>query len=210
MLNRLIGDIYKYLLIFTQTFNKIMSEKLDQLSSLFELTSESDIKSLEFLMKALEKSNQEGFDYIEFKQSYAALIKLPMDKPLAMMSAFTTGTTMGLTKDKLEKSPEFYKQIIQKEKVQFDSALKNQKEAKVDGRKAEQQKLQSQIDRNKDLISKLQSEINDYQKNIDGVDSQIAESIAKIEDSRYKFEHTFAEIITEFNKDIELINQNIK
>ena len=62
-----------------------MSEKLDQLSSLFELTSESDIKSLEFLMKALEKSNQEGFDYIEFKQSYAALIKLPMDKPLAMM-----------------------------------------------------------------------------------------------------------------------------
>lgn len=76
--------------------------------------------------------------------------------------------------------------------------------------KAEQQKLQSQIDRNKDLISKLQSEINDYQKNIDGVDSQIAESIAKIEDSRYKFEHTFAEIITEFNKDIELINQNIK
>ena len=68
MLNRLIGDIYKYLLIFTQTFNKIMSEKLDQLSSLFELTSESDIKSLEFLMKALEKSNQEGFDYIEFKQ----------------------------------------------------------------------------------------------------------------------------------------------
>ena len=174
MLNRLIGDIYKYLLIFTQTFNKIMSEKLDQLSSLFELTSESDIKSLEFL------------------------------------SAFTTGTTMGLTKDKLVKSAEFYKQIIQKEKVQFDSALKNQKEAKVDGRKAEQQKLQSQIDRNKDLISKLQSEINDYQKNIDGVDSQIAESIAKIEDSRYKFEHTFAEIITEFNKDIELINQNIK
>jgi len=186
-----------------------MSGKLDQLSSLFQLSAETDSKSLEFLMKALEKSNQDGFDYIEFKQSYNALTLLPMDKALAMKSAYTTGSTMGLTKETLLKSADFYKQIIQKEKVQFDSALRNQKEQKIDGRKAEQQKLQSQIDRNKDLISKLQAEINDYQKSIDGVDSEIAESIAKIEDSRYKFEHTFAEIIAEFNKDMELINQNI-
>lgn len=186
-----------------------MSGKLDQLSSLFQLSAETDAKSLDFLMKALEKSNQDGFDYIEFKQSYHALIQLPMEKPLAIKSAFTTGSTMGLTKESLVKSAEFYKQIIQKEKVQFDSALKNQKEHKIDGRKAEQQKLQSQIERNKDLITKLQTEINEYQKSIDGVDSEIAESIAKIEDSRYKFEHTFAEIITEFNRDIELINTNL-
>lgn len=186
-----------------------MSGKLDQLTTLFQLAPDIDPKSLEFLMKALEKSNQEGFDYIEFKQAYNALIQLPMDKNLAMKSAFTTGSTMGLSKEALLKSADFYKQVIQKEKVQFDSALKNQKEQRVDGRKAEQQKLQAQIDRNKDLINKLQAEINEYQKSIDGVDSEIEAAIAKIEDSRYKFEHTFAEIIAEFNKDIDLINQNI-
>ncbi len=186
-----------------------MSGKLNQLSNLFKLSPETDQKSLEFMMMALEKNNQEGFDYIEFKQAYNALLLLPLEEVMAIKSAFTTGNTLGLTKEALLRSADFYKQVIQKEKVQFDAALKNQREQKIDGRKAEQQKLQDQITRNKDLINKLQTEINEYQKSIDGVDEEISAAIARMEDSRYKFEHTFSEIIAELTKDIELINQNI-
>ncbi|HRN34790.1 MAG TPA: hypothetical protein PLC76_10920 [Saprospiraceae bacterium] len=186
-----------------------MSGKLNQLSNLFKLSPEADQKSLEFMMMALEKNNQEGFDYIEFKQAFNALLLLPLDEVMSVKSAFTTGNTLGLTKESLLRSADFYKQVIHKEKVQFDAALKNQREQKIDGRKAEQQKLQDQISRNKDLINKLQAEIDQYQKSIDGVDEEIEAAIAKIEDSRYKFEHTFSEIITQLSKDIELINQNI-
>jgi hypothetical protein len=64
-----------------------------------------------------------------------------MDQALAIKSAFTTGSTMGLNKENLLKSVDFYKQVIQKEKVQFDIALKNQREQKVDGRKVGTTKL---------------------------------------------------------------------
>ncbi|MCO6459840.1 MAG: hypothetical protein J5I59_00415 [Saprospiraceae bacterium] len=186
-----------------------MSGKLDHLSDLFKLQSDIDTKSLDFLMNALKKSNQDGFDYIEFKQAYNALTQLPMEPDLAMKSAFTTGGTMGLNKEGLLKSAEFYKQVIQREKAQFDVALKNQREQKIENRKSEQKNIQNQIDRNKDLVNKLQTEIEELQKQIDAVDKEIDAAVSKIEDSRYKFEHAFSEIITEINKDIELINQNI-
>ncbi len=186
-----------------------MSEKIDQLSDLFQFSSDIDTKSLDFLTMALRKNNQSGFDYIEFKQAYKALTKLPMDQALAVKSAFTTGSTMGLNKENLLKSVDFYKQVIQKEKVQFDIALKNQREQKVEARKAEQQSLIDQINRNKDLINKLQADIDDIQKKYDAVDKDIEAAVQKIEDSRYKFEHAFSEIITEISKDIDLINQNI-
>lgn len=186
-----------------------MPSNFEQLTSLFTVSDKLDPKSLEFLVKALAKGNQEGFDYIEFKQAYKALTQLPMDKALAMKSAFTTGMTMGLTKEKLLNSAEYYKQVVQKEKVLFDLALKNQTTQKVEGRKQEQIELQQQVDRNKELIASLQQEIEEFQKSIDGVDSEIQEAIRRIEDSRYRFENTFAEIIGEFSRDYDDINTNI-
>ena len=39
-----------------------------------------DKKFLEVLASALEKNNQEGFDYFEFRQSLINLSKMPMDE----------------------------------------------------------------------------------------------------------------------------------
>lgn len=59
------------------------------------------------------------------------------------------------------------------------------------------------------MIVKLQADIDDIQRKYDAVDTDIEAAVQKIEDSRYKFEHAFSEIITEISKDIDLINQNI-
>ncbi|MEM6967493.1 MAG: hypothetical protein AAF573_22205, partial [Bacteroidota bacterium] len=60
-----------------------------------------DEKSISFLTGALDRNNLPGFDYIEFKQSLAALAKLNMDEETAFKSAFATAATVGLTKGKL-------------------------------------------------------------------------------------------------------------
>ena len=63
-----------------------------------------DEKSVDYLTSALAKNNLPGFDYLEFKQSLAALADLGMDEPTAIKSAFATASTVGLTKDKLVKT----------------------------------------------------------------------------------------------------------
>lgn len=174
----------------------------DNNNKLFKISNEADIKSLQFLLRALDKNNQQGFDYIEFKQALEALKEIPMAEDLAIKSAYTTGMTMGLTKEKLIESAEFYKQVIQNEKAQFDVALKNQFNQKVSGRKTEQEKYQEQIERNEDLIKSLQNEVVELKKQIDLIDQEINQSVEKIEDSRYKFEHTFSEILSIINQDL--------
>jgi len=101
-----------------------MQESSEKIKSLFSLNEEIDTKSMDFLVQALYKNNLPEFDYLEFKQSMMALINMPMEQTLAMKSAYTTGNTVGLTKENLLKSADFYKNILQQEKIQFDAALK--------------------------------------------------------------------------------------
>ena len=49
----------------------------------------TDDKSLKFIIRALDKSNLEGFDYLEFIQAVDNLKKLPMEEDLAFKSAFS-------------------------------------------------------------------------------------------------------------------------
>ena len=181
----------------------------NKISNLFIQSEEIDPKSMDYLVNALESNNQKDFDYLEFKQSLVAMAAFNMENELAMKSAFATGTTVGLTKESLLQSADFYKSILQKEKAMFDAALKKQNDQRVESRKNDQDKLTQQITRNKDLINKLQAEINENQKNIDNIDKEIADNIGKIEQTRYKFEHTFAEVINQINQDITNITKLI-
>ena len=72
-----------------------------KLKSIFGNHHGLDERSINVLTKALENANLPGFDYLEFKQSLAALTQMNMDEAMAIKSAFATASTMGLTKEKL-------------------------------------------------------------------------------------------------------------
>ena len=75
-----------------------MSERILEI---FSGIDKLDKKSVAFLLKAIKENNLPGFDYLEFKQSLNGLKKMDMDETTAIKSAFTTGSTVGLTKSKL-------------------------------------------------------------------------------------------------------------
>ena len=166
-----------------------------------------DQKSVDFLTKALEKSNLPGFDYIEFKQSLDALSNLNMDEETAFKSAFATASTVGLTKTKLLKTAGHYKKVLANEKSQFDAALQNQVEQKVAGKESEVKKLKDQIAKHEEKIKQLQDQVAKFQKTIDGADAQIEAARKKIDKTRDGFEHTHRSILNQIEKDIENINK---
>ena len=166
-----------------------------------------DQKSVDFLTKALEKSNLPGFDYIEFKQSLDALSKLNIEEETAFKSAFATASTVGLTKTKLLHTAEHYKKVLANEKVQFDSALHKQIEQKVAGKEGEVNKLKDQIVKHQEKIKQLQDQIAKFQKTIDGADAQIDAARKKIESTRDGFEHTHQSILNQIDVDIENIKK---
>jgi len=165
-----------------------------------------DEKSLTFLVKALEKNNLPGFDYIEFKQSLHNLQAMDVTDAMAYKSAYATASTVGVTKDKLLKTAEHYKQVLSKEKKQFDEALGKKMEERVQSKQKEVEKLKKQIEEYQAKIQELESRIEKAQATIDHADEHIQEARTKIESTAEAFQITHQSILNQINQDIESIN----
>ena len=164
-----------------------------------------DSKSMDFLTQALSRNNLPGFDYLEFKQSLSALAAMSMDEETAFRSAFATAATVGLTKEKLMKTAQHYKQVLDQEKTQFDQALQRQMEQRVASKRSEVEKLKKQIEEYRIKIHQLEEKIQKSQTTVDQADGKIQEDLDKIEQTKSNFEHTFQSVKNQIDKDIDNI-----
>ncbi len=176
-----------------------------KVSEMFEGLDRLDQKSVSFLLKAIKENNLPGFDYLEFKQSLQALKAMNIDITTAIKSAFTTGSTVGLTKSKLIASAEHYKKVLLKEKQQFDTALQKQMTQRVHGKKEEKESLTKRIASYRAKISELENEIISYQEKLAKADGEIKSAKGKIEQTKNKFENTFDDFMGQIDHDIELL-----
>ncbi|MCB0666578.1 MAG: hypothetical protein KDC80_12170 [Saprospiraceae bacterium] len=176
------------------------------IAEMFADVDKLDKKSVAFLLKAIEENNLPGFDYLEFKQALKGLMSMNMDQHTAIRSAFTTGTTVGLTKEKLISSAEHYRQVLLKEKSQFDAALQKQMTQRVDGKRNEKSTLANKIQAYKQKIQDIEAEINKLQDRLDKADSEIAAAEEKIHETKDKFETTFQSFVKEIEKDLDTLN----
>jgi hypothetical protein len=172
-----------------------------------QLKDSVDEKSAEYLAKALEKNNMPGFDYIEFKQSLNKLLALNIDDSHRFQAAFMTGSTIGLTKDKLIDTANQYKQIITREKAQFDVALKNQIQQRIDGKKEELDRFLAQIQENQLRIKALEAEIDQYQAKSNEITGNMDIEKQKINKTRDSFDATYNAILLHIDEDVAKFNQ---
>ena len=176
------------------------------LSALFGSNPELEQKFVTVFIKALEKNNQQGFDYIEFKQSLGAMAKMNIEEETAIRSAFATASTVGLTKKKLLESAKYYAQVINQEKDHFDAALKKRINQKVGGKVKEVEKLREQIIKYKDKIEQLKAQIEKHQHTIDTADEQIQAEKEKILGTQNNFERTHENFMEQIKADIDNFN----
>lgn len=180
-----------------------------KISQLLGLESSADQKSVEFLENAMIKETQPGFDYLKFKQSIEQLAGLKLDPSTSFKSAFATASTMGVTKDSLLQSARHYLTILGEEKKQFDQALNNQVQQRIDSKKDELQQLQQQIDDHKRQIARLEKQILEFQDKIARSDEEVAEAKASIDQTKIKFENTYQQFVSAIETDITAIQQNL-
>lgn len=180
-----------------------------KISQLLGLGGTTDQKSVDFLENAMAKQTQPGFDYLKFKQSIDHLASLKLDAPTTIKSAFATASTMGVTKDSLLQSARHYLTILGDEKKQFDQALNNQVQQRIDSKKAELQKLQQEIEDHKRQIAKLEKQILEFQDRISRSDEEVAEAKSSIDQTKMKFENTYQQFVSAIERDIAAIQQNL-
>jgi chromosome segregation ATPase len=133
----------------------------------------------------------------------ASLLQMQLDDVTAYKSAFTTAATVGLTKEKLIETASYYKNVVEKEREQFDKALDHQNSTKIVARGDEMKRLRDQIERHKNEIARLQDEMADYLRQIEQAESNMKSETEKLTKAKTAFEKTHQSVVLQIEKDIE-------
>ncbi len=173
------------------------------LKEIFDDNNQLDKKSLDFLLKAIAKNNQSGFDYLEFKQALIRLKNMDVEDEIAIKTAFATASTVGLTKDKLLQSADYYLNILKDEFKQFNNALDKQIESKVHSKEKLKSSLASKQSSIEKKIQALTEELDEVKTKLNSIDRETEAARQKIEETSERFEKTLKSITIRIESDID-------
>lgn len=167
-------------------------------------------KFVEILASALEKNNQDGFDYFEFRQSLKNLAKMPMDEQTRFQSAYAMAQTMGVTSGKLIESAKHYLDVLNGEQTRFTEAHAQQKAKLIGNRESEAANLEASMLQKAEQIKQLTQEIESNRQQSERIRKEISESTVKIETTKSDFQATFTSVFAQIQDDMSKIQQYLK
>lgn len=172
-----------------------------------DVSGEVSEKFMNILLGAINKNNQEGFDYIEFKQSLKSLGSVDMDEKTRIQSAYAMAKTMGATKERLIETANYYLGILETESGKFNKAVSNQISKQIDGKKGQQKDIYLSIENKQKQIEQLKKEIAQLEVDNENVSKAISSSEVKVLKTKNDFLTTYKLLQQKIHKDIELIEK---
>jgi DNA repair exonuclease SbcCD ATPase subunit len=164
-------------------------------------------KFMEVLLKAMEKNNLDGFDYLEYKKSLQSLAKMPMDEATRYKSAYAMAQTMGVKPEMLVKTAEHYIAALSREEKQFEQALTAQKQKQVQSKLSQLKQLEETIQQKAQRIKQLTQEIEKHQQQMATTKQQVSDASVKIETTKNNFIASYNALVSKIQEDIDKMKQ---
>lgn len=166
-------------------------------------------KFVDFLLKALEKNNQEGLDYLEFKNSLKSLVDVLDSEDQMYKSAFAMGSSMGLTKEKLLSSIQFYLEILKQEKEKFDTKYQHKSKEIVSESKTQYLALQSGLKTKQEQLEILKKEIAAAEHKMDKLKTDVQQSRSRLDQTKASFDASYEALANQIKEDYQDIQKYI-
>ncbi len=161
----------------------------------------------EVLLRAMEKVNLTGFDYLEYKKSLQSLANMPMDEATQFKSAFAMAQTMGVSTEHLVKTAEHYIGKLEQEEKKFEQALSSQQEQQIGSKVRQVEQLQTLVQQKATQIKKLTKEIEQHQTTMAELKSELQEASSKIETTKNDFIASYNMLVAQIEQDVKKIKQ---
>jgi len=169
-----------------------------------------DQKFVDILLKAVEKSNMGGFDYLEYKSSLQSLSGMDMDEETRYKSSLAMAQTMGATPAKLIETARQYLSTLDGEKKKFNEALKGQKAKQVTGKESQIKEMEKGIAGKEKKIAELQKEIEADKKKMENLKAGINKAAAKVQKTSDSFHYAYNVVTGQILTDIEKMEKYLK
>ncbi|MEK7256379.1 MAG: hypothetical protein AAB316_16615 [Bacteroidota bacterium] len=167
-------------------------------------------KFMQVLSDAMQQSNLQGLDYLEYKQSLNSLAKMPMDEPIRYQSAYAMAHAMGATSQKLVESAQHYLDVLKGEEAKFQDALRKQQTEQIGNREGTIKNLETTISQKAEQIKKLTQEIEQHRQQAESLKREIADASGKVAATKNNFEATYASLVAQIQADVENMKRYLK
>jgi len=162
------------------------------------------------LMEAMERVNQPGFDYLEYKKALQNLKKMNFTDSVRFQTAYATAQSMGVTPKALVDSAQHYLKALNQEQLKFGEALKGQRSQQVNDKEARLQQLEGSIKEQEARIKELQAQITKTREEQKKLRDTITKSTGKLAKTQADFERTYEVITGGIQSDIGQMKEFLK
>lgn len=175
-------------------------------------TATVDRKFVEHFVELLEKSNQPGHDYFEFKQALKSMEGLGLDEEKQYLASWASFKAMGGFSDaqSLVESADKYVKVLDLDRVHFLKDVDKAINERVGVLHKEVNTLQESNSAYSRQIKELQEKINANTKQIATITNDIQEQSQKLTDNRDSYDITYQSFVEQLKADIAKIKNYLK
>lgn len=167
-------------------------------------------KFVNLLLKALDEAGQDGFDYLEFKNSIKSLSKISMDEATKYQSALAMAKTMGADGTSLESSAKHYLSVLANEKQKINDAYTE----KISKDKTESEdkfkQLNDALRQKTQQLKKLEEELIMHKAELEKLEKEKKRAEQKANAIKSEFDQAFHLISGQISEDLEKLEKYLK
>ncbi len=179
----------------------------------FESNIQGDIKPAKkftsILLKALNKNNLDGSDYLEFKDSLHSLKGVIDDEPTRYKSSYAVLSNNGVTKEKLIETSQHYIDVLKAEKQNFEATFRDQQAKQVKAREDKLVRLTSGLEKKKSQLQKLIADIEKTEEDLKVAKKEINQVAGKVQLTKDQFMASYQMIMNQIKEDVSKIKKYI-
>jgi hypothetical protein len=175
-------------------------------------TATVDRKFVDHFVKLLEKSNQPGHDYFEFKQALKSMEGLGLDEQKQYLASWASFKAMGGFSDAsvLAESANHYVKVLDQDRISFLKDVQKAIDDRVGSLNQELNTLQDDTKAYAKQIMELQEKINSNGQRVTTINGEIQEQSQKINENRDSYDITYQSFVEQLNSDISKIKTFLK
>lgn len=170
--------------------------------------SAADLERYErYFEQLFEKANLPGPDYFEFWRTMEALEAHIPSEEARIKAAFASLQVQGLDKGRLLDTAAQYREIVLRDKANFEAAVRQKAEAEIAGRQAEWQTLKQQNEERQRQIDQLQRDIAAAEQRMEQLQREIEQEKSKIDQVQRGYLAACEAMVGKINADIQRLEQ---
>ena len=186
--------------------NAIFSTPISTTSSLQAMV---DPKMRDALLQSLKENEQPGFDYLKFIATLAQMESVPNEQNRFML-AFTAARAVGIDKNKLVESGQYYLKLLEKSSQDFNTSLTNAQHDTVGVNESRISEIETLVISKEAQIQKLNDELMEIKKERMNLTLQTSETKTKLDIKQKNFRVTYDDLVSEISNNLQKITRYIQ